>query len=99
MAGCTRKGGKKHYGGRKRTTRRTKHKHTKTCRHGRRGAKRSGHKKRKHTRGRKRGGGLLGDLKTAFGAVTCDNCGPGVEQIGRSFGNLSHPCKTNPSLC
>lgn len=66
MAGCTRKGGKKHAGGRwlpgggrkRTTTRRTKHKHTKTCKHARRGGKKSGHKKRKQTRrGRKMRGG------------------------------------------
>ena len=72
MARATRKGGKcgkKHYGGRKHTTRRTKHKHTKTCKHARRGGKKSGHKKRKHTRrGRKMRGGkdpLPGDVQAA----------------------------------
>jgi hypothetical protein len=69
MARATRKGGmcgKKHYGGRKHAaTRRTKHKHTKTCKHARRGAKKSGHKKRKHTRrGRKHGGSLKSTLRT-----------------------------------
>jgi len=69
MAGCTRKGGMKYYGGKRKrtTTRRTKHKHTKTCRHGRRGGKKSGHKKRSR-RGRKMRGGkdpLPGDVQAA----------------------------------
>lgn len=98
MAGCTRKGGMKHYGGRKRTTtRRHGRKPRKTVRRGRKGGMKSGHKKRSR-RGRKHGGGLLGDLKTAFGAVTCDNCGPGVKQIFGSLGNLKNPCKVNNSL-
>ena len=63
MARATQKGGMcgmKHYGGRKRTTtRRTNHKHTKTCRHVRRGGKNSGHKKRKHTRRSRKHGGSI----------------------------------------
>jgi len=96
----------KHYGGRKRaTTRRTKHKHTKTCKHARRGAKKSGHKKRKQThRGRKMLGGnilkkISGGIGTAFNTITSDKQGPQAQQIGSSFGNVGHPCKTNPSLC
>lgn len=62
MSRATRKG-KKHSGGRKHAvTRRTKHKHTKTCKHARRGGKKSGHKKRKHTRrGRKIRGGSINE--------------------------------------
>jgi len=98
-----RSGGRKHA-----ATRRTKHKHTKTCKHARRGAKKSGHKKRKHTRrGRKHGGGFLGamsaiggDFRSAMSATTCDTCGPGIEDIGGAFGSaVTHPCKANPSLC
>lgn len=71
MARATRKGSKKYYGGRKHTTRRTKH--TKTYKHARRGGKKSGHKKRKHTRrGRKHRGGYnhaaIKDTLAAVGA-------------------------------
>jgi len=55
--------GKKHYGGRKHATRRHGHKGTKTVKHVRRGAKKSGHKKKHTRRGRKHGGSVKSTLR------------------------------------
>jgi hypothetical protein len=62
--------GKKYAGGRKHVTRRTKHKHTKMCRHVRRGAKKSEHKKRKHTRRERKMHGGVGEAVKATLAAT-----------------------------